>query len=247
MTNNSDKGFNIIEYIQKDMLKSGDLAYIQYDIDFLIDSERKIIENAEKYTKTLVGSFNNELNNDPELQHKPTCYDEGAEQAAYYSHFYEERERFNYLIVQSQRQSSVLLIFSFLEGQLKILFEYICRDLNCSENLENLSTYGYIDNCIHNIISKYGVDYDLIKSKYTPIFEQKFIRNIIAHNNSNITENRISECDKITGIKAVGFTDMKYLHIEDNYTNDLLNQAEEFLKVLIKQIDEKHAELRDSI
>lgn len=217
-----------------------DLFFYYQDFQLMFFAEKRIIENAEEFIQRLEDELKLKVASDKMLQEKPIDEQEESYQAQYYEHFYGDAEKVINQVLQNQRKGSVLSIFSMIEGNLRVLcnlvqnkfsFKIKINDLNESDDLQKYWMY----------LSKvYEIDSTKLEPDYTRIKQQKYFRNKIAHNNSNIENKMIQSVRQTRGLKVNSYGDINELEItEVEYVKNLLLWGESFFGTLIELMEER--------
>lgn len=224
----------------------GILYYYDDDLDNLLIAEKKIIENSEKYAKTLIEEFRNKIKNDSELQTEPTNEQEGSLQAQYYGHYYGHTEKFLKQIPQNYRKASLLSIFSVLEGQLKLLSNLIETNFEFSVKIKHITGSDYIHKYWIYLTKVYELESKDVEKEYNLIRQHKYIRNKIAHNNSEIDDNKLAFIQRTKGLTTRKFGTDNIVEIEsENYIIEIIELIQAFFNKLIKVIDKRYGELKN--
>ncbi|WP_242927368.1 hypothetical protein [Pontibacter vulgaris] len=221
-----------------------DLYYFQEEFDLIFFAERKIIENAEQFIKGLDNDLKLKVKSDSELQKKALDEQEEAYQAQYYDHFYGHTELIINQVLQNQRNASVLSIFSLVEGNLKALCNLVEGEFNFKIKVNDLGGSDDIQKYWVYLDKVFCLDTSKLEPFYTPIKQQKYFRNKIAHNNSKIDENRIQLVRQTPGLKVTSYGKNHILTIaKPDYVEKLLTDSQAFFDNLIELMHERFAEL----
>lgn len=224
----------------------GILYYYDDDLDNLLIAERKLIENSEKYSKTLIEEFQAKVQNDAELQAKPKNYEEGSRQAQYYGHFYGDTEKINNQILQNYRKASLLSIFSILEGQLKLISKLVEDEFDFSVKTKHITGSDYIHKYWLYLTKVFELNPLNVQDEYNLIRQHKYVRNKIAHSNSEIDENKLQFVEQTSGLSIRKFGNDNILEISnDEYVTEILNLIKTFFNKLIKDIDRRYGEIKN--
>jgi len=224
----------------------GVLYYYDYDLENLLIAEKRIIENSEKYSKTLMEEFRNKIKNDSELQTPATNEQELAFQAQYYGHYYGDTEKFLKQIPQNFRKASLLSIFSVLEGQLKLITNLIENNYKFSVKIKHITGTDHIHKYWIYLTKVYEIESKEVENEYNLIRQHKYIRNKIAHNNSEIDDNKITFIKNTKGLNMRKFGANYIVEIEsEKYIIDIIELIQSFFNNLIKAIDRRYGELEN--
>lgn len=208
-------------------------------------AERRIIENAEQFIRSLDNDLKLKVKSDKELQKKASDEQEESYQAQYYDHFYGHTELIINQVLQSQRKASVLSIFSLIEGKLKELCNLVEGEFNFKIKINDLGGSDDIQKYWVYLDKVYGLDTSKLEPLYTPIKQQKYFRNKIAHNNSKIDESKKQLVMQTLGLKVVSYGKNHILTIaKADYVENLLTSAQALFDNLIELMHNRFAELR---
>lgn len=224
----------------------GILYYYDDDLDNLLIAERKLIENSEKYSKTLIEEFRAKVENDAELLAKPKNYEEGSRQAQYYGHYYGDTEKINNQILQNYRKASLLSIFSILEGQLKLISKLVEDEFDFSVKTKHITGGDYIHKYWLYLTKVFELNPENVQDEYNLIRQHKYVRNKIAHSNSEIDENKLQFVEQTNGLSIRKFGNDNILEINnDEYVTEILNLIKTFFNKLIKDVDRRYGEIKN--
>lgn len=230
-----------------DFIKNWDyLYYYDNDLSTIFSAEKNLIKQSENYIADLRKSFDEKIKNDAELNYKPKNYEEGSLQAQYYQHFYGDSEEILNRIAQSQRKSFVLSIFSIVEGQLKLIANLIENNFDFKIKIKHLTGENYIHRYWLYITKVFEIDYSDAEKEYNLIKQQQYVRNKIAHRNSEIDESKLKFINESRGLISVKFGSDYLLEISDtSYINELIKNSELFFNKLSKAIDKRYGEIKN--
>jgi hypothetical protein len=216
------------------------------DIDNLLIAEKKIIANSETYCKTLIEEFRSKIKNDTELQTKPTSYEEGSIQAQYYGHYYGDTERLINQILQNYRKASLLSIFSVLEGQLKLISKLIEDEFDFSVKIKHITGSDYIHKYWLYLTKVFELDPTDLENEYNLVRQHRYIRNKIAHTNSEIDNNKLVFVKKTKGLSTRKFGNDNIIEIDnDDYVTEIIDLIHSFFNKLINVVDKRYGELKN--
>lgn len=223
----------------------GILYYYDDDLDNLLIAEKKLIENAEKYSKTLIEEFREKVKNDTELEATPRNYEEGSRQAQYYGHYYGDTEKINNQILQNYRKASLLSIFSILEGQLKLISKLVEDEFDFNLKTKHITGSDYIHKYWIYLTKVFELNPTNVEDEYNLIRQHRYVRNKIAHSNSKIDENKVTFVQKTNGLSIRKFGNDNILEISnDEYVAEIINLIKSFFNKLIKAVDRRYGEIK---
>ena len=224
----------------------GILYYYDDDLENLLIAERKLIANAEKYSKTLIAEFRDNVKNDAELQVTPEGYEEGSVQAQYYRHYYGDTEKINNQILQNYRKASLLSIFSILEGQLKLISKLVEDEFDFRVKTKHITGSDYIHKYWLYLTKVFELDPSNVEDEYNLIREHRYVRNKIAHSNSEIDDNKITFVQKTKGLSIRKFGNDNILEISnDKYVTEIIDLIKSFFNKLVKAVDRRYGEIKN--
>ena len=89
----------------------------------------------------------------------------------------------------------------------------------------------------------YEIENKSIEPFFTPIKQQKIIRNVIAHQDGIIREEQIKKVNLVDGIKIREIGERRQIDLGENlYVIYLLNKIEAFFKEVLLLIDKRYKE-----
>lgn len=237
----SDKNDSFIfDFSNIYLFEFGDLYYENFETELGIDALRILILNQESSFQIIKAKFDEAVKNDKTLNEL-----EEEHQGSYYMQIFEREELMIEKLKRQQRFSVCLSIFSFCEGRLKSLCEMIAReftfkikldDLNSSEDL--MRYWNYLEKVFELTTTK-------IEPFFTPIKQQKIVRNVIAHQDGNVRPDQVKKINIVTGLQLHPGYEGQILEITDTtYILYLLDKSESFFKELYLAADARYKELK---
>lgn len=220
------------------LFKWGELYYIEMENELVIDAIRKLNINQEKSLAQIKKDFEEILKKDKFLNHI-----EPELQGSYYSQFFEIEERTIKELQQQQRYSIVLATYSFFEGRLKSICKLIEDTFDFKIKLDDLKNDEYLTKYWNYLKKVYEIETQSIEPFFTPVKQQKIIRNIIAHQEGIIHKQQIDKITLVKGLTIREFGDIRQIEIGKNeFVTYLLDNMESFFKKLLITIDKKYSE-----
>lgn len=224
----------------------GILYYFDDDLYNLLIAEKKIITNSETYSKTLIEEFRDKIKNDAELQTNPTNFEEESIQAQYYGHYYGKTEELINQISQNYRKASLLSIFSVLEGQLKLISNLVENEFDFNIKIKHITGNDYIHKYWLYLTKVFELNPKELEKEYNLIRQHKYIRNKIAHNNSEIDDNKLIFVLETEGLSIKKLGNDKIVEIDSEYyIPQIIELIQSFFNKLIKVIDKRYGELKN--
>ncbi|MBE5322170.1 hypothetical protein IM793_23660 [Pedobacter sp. MR2016-19] len=214
-----------------------DLYYTEVENEIGIEAFKKLCANQENSLKTTEQEFKQLVN--AELS---TLQPE--DQGSYYMQIFQRDEMMIRELLRLQRYSLCLSIFSFFEGRLKSIcsqiehkfsFKIKVDDLNSNEDL--LKYWNYF-------IKVFELDLDDLEKHFTPIKQQKIVRNLIAHQNGMPRPEQEKKINLVEGIRIEKYEAFCQVIIADPvYIINLLDVMNTFLKELLLAIDKRYIKI----
>jgi hypothetical protein len=214
-----------------------DLYYTEVENEIGIEAFKRLCANQENSLKTTEQEFKQLVN--AELS---TLQPE--DQGSYYMQIFQRDEMMIRELLRQQRYSLCLSIFSFFEGRLKGIcsqiehkfsFRIKVDDLNSNEDL--LKYWNYF-------IKVFELDVDNLEKHFTPIKQQKIVRNLIAHQNGMPRPEQEKKINIVDGIRLEKYEAFCQVIIADPvYIINLLGVMNTFLKELLLAIDKRYITL----
>src|SRR5690606_5256063 len=216
----------------------GELYYTELENELGIDAFRKLNTNQEQSLLQTRQDFKKMIKEDETLNSL-----EPEHQGSYYSQIFEREEWTIKELQRQQRYAIVLSIFSFFEGRMKHIcdliesrFEFKIKlsDLNNNEDL--MRYWNYLEKV-------YEIENKSLETFFTPIKQQKIIRNVIAHQDGIIREGQIKKVKMVDGINIREIGEKRQIDLGENlYVIYLLNKIEAFFKEVLLLIDKRYKE-----
>ena len=223
------------------------LNYFKDDLENLLITEKKLIENSEKYSQTLIEEFRVKVDNDSELRYQPKTHEEGSFQAQYYQAYYNDTEKINSVILQNYRKASLLSIFSILEGQLKLLSKLVEDEFDFSVKTEHITASDYINKYWLYLTKVFELNPVNVEGYYNQIREHRFVRNKIAHDNSEISNSKVQFVKQTKGLSIRKFGDDNILEIDNHeYLTKILTLIETFFEKLTISVDKRYGIIKNA-
>jgi hypothetical protein len=219
-----------------------ELEYLQFENEIGIHAFKILNANQEKALQKTQNKFGTVLRK--KKKHLKNMNEE--EKQRYCSQFYEREEKEIGELQRQQRYSMCVSLFSFFEGRLKTIcnkieqefvFKIKIDDLNKSDDLKRY--WNYLEKVFEMKMKN-------LEPLYTPIKQNKEIRNKIAHKDGNANaeeKKRINNIVKGKGLSFKQINDYFQIQISDTkYILYLIDIMSEFLDKLISAIDGKYME-----
>ena len=85
-----------------------------------------------------------------------------------------------------------------------------------------------------------------VQDEYNLIRQHKYVRNKIAHSNSEIDKNKLQFVEQTNGLSIRKFGNDNILEINnDEYVTEILNLIKTFFNKLIKDVDRRYGEIKN--
>ncbi|MEZ4941820.1 MAG: hypothetical protein R3D58_13150 [Saprospiraceae bacterium] len=209
----------------------------EVEIGLGIDALKMLIDSQEKSWDAINKKLDDAIKNDEFLNGL-----DDELKGSYFTQIYEYELMMLSKLKMAQRHFSCLSIFSFFEGRLKALYTKIENEHNLNPILNNrpgISDYwGYLT-------KQYKIDKNEIEPLYTPIKQQQFVRNCIAHNDSYFSKKDINEIFLMNGLRTITVGEFYQLEIySSDYLLNLLDKMSTFFNKLLRAIDDRYKEIK---
>lgn len=217
------------------------LFSIEFEIEIGIDAIKTILNKQyliiEQSKSMLIESIKkDEYLKSIEEEHK----------GDYINQFYQREEFVIKEIIMHQMYSLCLTIYSFIEGRLKFICEYLEKNNSYKIKIEDLSTNDDLMKFWNYLTKVFEINPALAEKYLTPLKQQKIVRNIIAHQDGKPTIEQLRRITRIKGLEIVNYGNFHQIVINENdYIYFLLDKTELFFKELLKSIDLRHKEIAD--
>ena len=228
-----------------DLNSWSDLYYFNDGIYRLFEAEKKLIKNSEKYISKSQINLKEKIAKDPELTYKPKNWEEDSYQSQYYQHYYSNSINVLNQIAQNHRKSSILSIYSLIEGQLKLITKLIQNEFDFNIKLKHIEGRDYLNKYWIYLTKVFGIKVESIQNEYNFIKNQRFIRNKIAHNNSRVTKEDVKRLNQFDDIKVFKIGDEYLFEFENlNFIYKLLDIAKLFFEKLSLHVNSRYKEIK---
>lgn len=160
------------------------LFHLEFDIEIGIDAIRTILNKQN----LIIDESNSKLTSLIEKDEYLKSLNK-EEREDYIRQFY-EREKFVINEISThQMYSLMLLTYSFIEGRLKSICEFLEEKHKHKIKIEDLSTNDDLMKYWNYLTKVYEINPEFIEKHFTPIRQQKIVRNIIAHQDGKLKKN----------------------------------------------------------
>ncbi|RZK45142.1 MAG: hypothetical protein EOO61_01095 [Hymenobacter sp.] len=218
-----------------------DLYYIEMETEVGLHALQKLCINQEFALTSAVKGFENYLANDPTY----SSLDSDELKGSYISQVFEREEMIIEELRRQQRYSMCMSIYSFFEGRLRTLCEYIEAEFPFKIKLNDLNSSDHIMQFVNYIAKVYEADLSKTESYFTPIKISKAVRNVIAHHDGCTSNRKLTDSIE----KKKGFyqerhgASFKIVIRSEKYILYLIDKMELYFKELLKAVDERYVQL----
>jgi hypothetical protein len=215
-----------------------DLNYTEVENEIGVEAFKKLCTNQESSLKITEQEFK-ELVNIEFSTLKP------EEQGSYYMQIFQRDELMIKELLRQQRYSLCLSIFSFFEGRLKTICTQIEHDFNFRIKINDLNSNEDLLKYWNYLIKVFELDAANLEKYFTPIKQQKIVRNLIAHQNGMPRTEQEKKLNIVEGIQLEQYEGFCQIVINDPaYIINLLDAMYFFLKELLLAIDARYILLK---
>lgn len=221
------------------LLEWTDLYYFEMEINISIDALKSLSTNQEKTLSDIEQDFQKQIDEDQNLK---TEY--GSD---FYTHVYETEGFTINELRKLQRYSIILSTHSFFEGKLKSLCEKIEHEFDFKIKIGDLKNNDDLQLYWTFLEKVYNIDMSSVEEFFTPIKQQKIVRNIIAHQEGFFGLLQFKKIQFLKGLEHEELFEGKYIILitNDEYLNYLLKNMRMFFSVLIELIDKQYEKLNN--
>lgn len=216
--------------------KWGDLHYFTYELDISLSSIKEAIGHHLAIVKAKRDSLKEAIKKDNYLSS-----DEKEEvKAQYYHQHFEHAEATIDDLEGILNNSSVLTVFSVLEGKMRYLCESLQNEVPSLIKINDLKANDGIDQYINYLTKIFGVT----QSKSVPFLElikkYKVIRNAIAHHNNTVKINDFTRVKTLPHLKLTLYSDSYSIVITSpQFLYDLIDLVDNYVQEMVKEIDDR--------
>lgn len=227
-------GYGISEV---DSLKWEELYFFEFEIEIGLEAFHALNSSQEKMLKLTKEKFDKFIAEDEALNSI-----EPRDQGSYYSQFFEREEMTINELQRQQRYSMVLSVFSFFEGKLKSICQQIESSFNFKIKIDDLNSQDDLMRYWKFLEKVFEIDTKSIEIFFTPIKQQKIVRNIIAHQDGIVDKDKRKKIVIVRGLSVKEFGDEAIIELQDStYVLYLLEKMGSFFKKLILAIDNRYS------
>ncbi|WP_412987661.1 hypothetical protein [Pontimicrobium sp. IMCC45349] len=209
----------------------GELYWFDNNVDISLSAIHLLINNQEKSLKEHYLKLKKKR--EKELPNVPIEYRDSYEQ-----HFFEHADMTIERLAFFQRGLILGSIFIQIESDMKELINLISEEFKiCFNDVK--------DNMIQQywkfLVNDFKIETDGVEKYFTPIVNEKIVRNAISHQGSYLTNEQLESFHPKNGIKLKGYeiriTDLEYLF-------NFLKRVGRFFDVLLIAVDKRYTELK---
>ncbi len=223
-----------ISGIQIPMYKWGILFYEDLDNDIGFSAIVNISKDMQKSVAKSKKEFNEKI--------ESMIEEIGEENKhSFYQHYFEMDERILDEVEVRQRYLNIISIFSFFEERLNSICGQIESEFNFKVKISDLNSNDMIMKYINYLEKVYEIDTAKIEPDFTPIKQQKIIRNILTHQGGYLRAIKESKIELAPQLKV----ERGKVVIEGNdYLLFLIDKMKSFFSKLYLEIDNRYKELK---
>ena len=133
-----------------------------------------------------------------------------------------------------------------MEGQLKLISKLIEEEFDFSVKTKHITGSDYIHKYWIYLTKVFELDPTDVENEYNLIRQHKYIRNKIAHSNSEIESNKLTFIEKTKGLSTRKFGTDNIVEIDnDEYVTEIIDLIQLFFNKLIKVVDRRYGVLKN--
>lgn len=217
-----------------------ELLQIEIYFEITIHAIRSILKEQGLVIDKMKSLLNETLESDEFLKNL-----EGEYKSSYINQIYVVEKSVIDEIKLHQLSSLCLLIYSVIEGRLKKICERLETVYPSKIKIKDLASKGDLDRYWKYLTKVFEIDISGVQRFYTPLNQQKTVRNILAHRGGEFNTNQEKDITLVEGLQILNFEDnCSYLSINENYIEFLLNKSSHFVDALLKAIDIRYKEIK---
>jgi hypothetical protein len=226
-----------IDFSKIYLYKWGELFYVEFETLLAADAFKKIINNNEAFSVSEGERFRTMIANDSFFWQSLN-----EDQGSYYAQFYEREERLISELHYLQRNSILLMIFSFFEGSLNKLCILIEKQFKLKVKLKNFKADDDLSRYWLYLVDVLEIEEASALLFFTRIKQIKYLRNRIAHHNGTLPKEN-APILRFNGITLENFGDDTLIRITSTeLLLNLLKDVEDFFKKILLEIDKRYKE-----
>nr|WP_288935727.1 hypothetical protein [uncultured Allomuricauda sp.] len=220
--------------VQMPMYKWGILFYEDFGNDIGFSAIENISKDMEKSVEKNKEEFNQKVESIIEAIGEENKH-------SFYQHNFELDERILDEVEVRQRYLNIISIFSFFEERLSSICGQIESEFNFKVKISDLNSNDMIMKYINYLEKVYEIDTAKIEPDFTPIKQQKIIRNILTHQGGYL---RAKEERKIELAPHLKVERGKVVIEGNDYLLFLIDKMKSFFSKLYLEIDSRYKELK---
>lgn len=215
------------------------LFNIELDIEITIDAITSILEEQSLIIKKTKSKIEKTIKNDDYFKKLKI-----EDRSDYINQVYGFETSAIDEIYSHQMNSLCLLTYSVIEGRLKNICQFLENKYQYKIKIEDLSTNDDLMRYWNYLTKVYEINPDKVEKYFTPIKQQKVVRNIIAHQDGKPRKEQVSKLIIVKGLEIKDYGKNYQVLIKGNdYIEFLLYNANHFFKELLKSIDLRYTEI----
>lgn len=212
------------------LYKWGDLFYFKFENDIGFDAINALSSNQE----TTLEKINTEFQETLRRELKDA---EGYD----YNHMLEIEELTIGELRKIQRYGLLLVMYSFFEGQLKALCKKIEDNFKFKIKISDLKGNSDLMIYLNYLIKVYEIDKLRIEQYFTIINKHKTVRNIIAHHNGIVPDEKLGNVNEEKGLVIEKIGNVSILSIRSmEFYDYIIDAMQSFFKEILLMVDERY-------
>ncbi|UTW61684.1 hypothetical protein KFE98_16970 [bacterium SCSIO 12741] len=223
------------------LLTWGELTYFEFEVNLGVQSLWKFEQNLTSSLADSLSEFKQAIESDETLKAQEPEFE-----GQYFYQFYGQEEQILEELRNRQNHALTLSIYSFFEGQLRSMCGLIESSFDFKIKLKDLGSQEDLMLYWNYLTKVYEINPGTLEKFFTPIKQNKVIRNAIAHQGGVLNNNQYKKADKRKEIGLqfpVVHNGYSIEFVESRFFQFLLTQMDEFLKELILCVDKRYIEL----
>lgn len=213
-----------------------DLYQIDYELHIELTTLKALITGQEELILENHQKLIDEVNSNVELNKM-----EEEDRAAFFEFQYGFSQSVLDELERIQRYAMLTSIYSYIEGRLKNICEFIETNLNIQPNLASFKDQESLVRYWNYLIKSYKLIPKKCEGFFTKLKQDKIIRNIVNHQDGKLNQAELEKIGNRKGILISKLGEDYLLKIESaEYPLSLLRITVFFFDNLLDQIDERY-------
>jgi len=216
------------------------LYYEELENEIGVSAFNLLSKNQEAALAQAKNEFNDALKNDADYKSM-----EPEDRGSYYQAFYEREELAIRELQRRQRYSLLLSLHSYFEGRLNTICSKIEEEFKFKIKITDLSGNDDLMRYWNYLEKVFDMEMKTLETFFTPIKQNKQIRNIVAHHNGCVSEELKNKIGRVNGLSFNDLGGTFQIQIDNpSYILLVLDKMDLFLATMLEAIDTRYKKIK---